>query len=103
RDELGGAKAQRQTAAMTFMMLGRALELFTRRLLQIFRLQAASKYRSIAFAREGSSLDRCLPVNNHRATDPVPRSYVRGSRARPCGKFGTNLPVLRCGSLCGMG
>src|SRR4030095_8264417 len=28
-DELGGAKAQRRTASMTFMMLGRALEWFT--------------------------------------------------------------------------
>jgi hypothetical protein len=57
-DELGGAKAQRRTSSMTFMMLGRALELFTRYLLQNFGLQAASRYRPIAFAPEGSSLDR---------------------------------------------
>jgi hypothetical protein len=49
---------------MTFMMLGSALELFSRHLLQILRLQAASRHRPIAFAPEGSSLDRCLPVNN---------------------------------------
>ena len=49
---------------MTFMTLGRALELFTRYLLQNLGLQAASRYRSIAFDPEGSSLDRCLPVNN---------------------------------------
>jgi hypothetical protein len=49
---------------MTFMMLCRALELIIRHLLQILRLQAASRYRPIAFAPEGSSLDRHLPVNN---------------------------------------
>jgi hypothetical protein len=49
---------------MTFMMLGSALELFSRHLLQILRLQAASRHRPIAFAPEGSSLDRSLPVNN---------------------------------------
>jgi hypothetical protein len=49
---------------MTFMMLGRVLELFSRHLLQILRLQAASRDRPIAFAPEGLSLDRCLPVNN---------------------------------------
>jgi hypothetical protein len=64
RDELGGAKAQRRTSSMTFMMLGRALELFIRYLLQILRLQAASRSRPIAFDPEGSSLDRYLPVNN---------------------------------------
>jgi hypothetical protein len=64
RDEIGGAKAQRRAASMTFMMLGRALELFTGYLLQSLRLQATSRYRPIAFDPEGSSLDRCLPVNN---------------------------------------
>jgi hypothetical protein len=64
RGELGGAKAQRRTASMTFTMLGPALELFTRYLLQNLGLQAASMYRPIAFDPEGSSLDRCLPVNN---------------------------------------
>jgi hypothetical protein len=49
---------------MTFMMLGCALELFSRRLLQILRLQVASRHRPIAFAPEGLSLDHCLPVNN---------------------------------------
>jgi hypothetical protein len=49
---------------MTFMMLGRALELFTRYLLQNLGLQAASSHRPIAFDPEGSSLDRCLTVNN---------------------------------------
>jgi hypothetical protein len=49
---------------MTFMMLGGALELFPRYPLKILRLQAASRYRPIAFDPEGSSLDRCLPVNN---------------------------------------
>jgi hypothetical protein len=49
---------------MTFMMLGSALELFSRHLLQILRLQAASRHRPIAFAPEGSSLDGCLPVND---------------------------------------
>jgi hypothetical protein len=39
------------------MMLGNALELFSRHLLQILLWQAASRYRSIAFASEGSSLD----------------------------------------------
>jgi hypothetical protein len=34
RDELGGAKAQRRTASMTIMVLGHALELFTRYLIQ---------------------------------------------------------------------
>jgi hypothetical protein len=29
RNELGGAKAQRRTASMTFLMLDRALELFS--------------------------------------------------------------------------
>jgi hypothetical protein len=53
---------------MTFMMLGCTLELFSRHLLQIFRLQAASSYGPIsarggsasgrAFAPEGLSLDR---------------------------------------------
>jgi hypothetical protein len=43
RDELGGAKAQRRAASMTFMMLGRALELFPRYLLQNLGLQAASR------------------------------------------------------------
>ena len=62
RDELGGAKTQRRIASMTFMTLGRALELFTRYLLQNLGLQATSRYRSIAFDLEGSSLDRCLPV-----------------------------------------
>jgi hypothetical protein len=64
RDELGGAKAHRRTVSMTFMMLGRTLELFSRHLSQILRLQTASRHRPIAFAPEGSSLDRCLPVNN---------------------------------------
>ena len=64
RDELGGAKAQRRTASMTFEMLGPALELFARYLLHNFGLQAASRYRPIAFDLEGSSLDRCLTVNN---------------------------------------
>ena len=64
RDELGGAKAQRRTLSMTFMMLGRTLELFTGHPRQILRLQAASRYRRIAFDPEGSSLDRSLPVNN---------------------------------------
>ena len=49
---------------MTFMMLGRTLELFTGYPRQILRLQAASRYRRIAFDPEGSSLDRSLPVNN---------------------------------------
>ena len=49
---------------MTFMMLGRAFEWFKRHLIQILRWQAASSYRPIAFAPEGSSLDRYLPVNN---------------------------------------
>jgi hypothetical protein len=49
---------------MTFMMLGRALESFSGHLLQILRLQAASRHRPIAFAPEGSSFDRCLAVNN---------------------------------------
>jgi catechol 2,3-dioxygenase-like lactoylglutathione lyase family enzyme len=48
---------------MTFMLPGRALELFSRHLLQILRLQAGSRHRPIAFVPEGSSLDRCLPVN----------------------------------------
>ena len=49
---------------MTFMMLGPGLELFTRYPLQNLGLQAVSRYRPIAFDPEGSSLDRCLPVNN---------------------------------------
>ena len=49
---------------MTFMMLVRKLEWFSRHLLQILRLQAASRHRPIAFAPEGSSRDRYLPVNN---------------------------------------
>jgi hypothetical protein len=63
RDELGGAKAQRRAASMTFMMLGRALELFPRYLLQNLGLQAASRYGPFAFDPEGSSLDPRLPVN----------------------------------------
>jgi hypothetical protein len=39
---------------MTFMVLGPALESLTRYLLQILRLQPASRYRPIAFAPEGS-------------------------------------------------
>jgi hypothetical protein len=35
-----------------------------RRSLHKFSLQAASSYRSIAFAPQGSSLDRCLSLNN---------------------------------------
>jgi hypothetical protein len=46
---------------MIFAMLGRALESFTSHLLQILRLQAASRHRPIAFDPEGSSLDRCFP------------------------------------------
>jgi hypothetical protein len=49
---------------MTFRVLGPALELFTRYLLQNLGLQAASRYRPIAFDPEGSSLDRCLIVSN---------------------------------------
>ena len=49
---------------MTFMVLGPALESLTRYLLQILRLQPASSYRPIAFDPEGSSLERCLPLNN---------------------------------------
>ena len=64
RDDLGGAKAQRRTDSMTFMMLGRALTLFTGYLLQNLVLQATSRYRPIAFDPEGSSLDRYLLVNN---------------------------------------
>jgi hypothetical protein len=45
KDEIGGAKACRRTVSMTFMMLGRALELFSRYWLQILRLQAASRYQ----------------------------------------------------------
>jgi hypothetical protein len=60
RDELGGAKAQRRTASMTFGMLGPALELFSRYRLQNLGLQAASRYRPIVFDPEGSSLDRLL-------------------------------------------
>jgi hypothetical protein len=41
---------------MMFMLLGHALELFNRHLLQILRLQAASRHRPIAFAPEGLSL-----------------------------------------------
>ncbi len=46
---------------MTFMMLGREIEFFTRYLLQNLNLQTASRCRPIAFDPEGSSLDRCLP------------------------------------------
>jgi len=49
---------------MTFMMLGPALEVFSRYLLQNLGLQAASRYRPIAFDPEGSSLDRCLTMSN---------------------------------------
>ena len=48
---------------MTFMMLGGALETFTGYMLATLRLQATSRYRLIAFDSEGSSVDRCLPVN----------------------------------------
>jgi hypothetical protein len=64
RDELGGAKAQRRTASMTFWVLGDRLKLFTGYVLQNLGLQVASRYRPIAFDPEGSSLDRCLTVNN---------------------------------------
>jgi hypothetical protein len=50
-----------ETASMKFMMLGRALQLFTGDLLQILRLQATSRYRPIAFDPEGSSLDHACP------------------------------------------
>jgi hypothetical protein len=53
RDEPGGAKAQRRTVAMTFMMLSRALELFSRHLLQILRLQAASKAQAYCLRSGG--------------------------------------------------
>jgi hypothetical protein len=49
---------------MTFLVLGSALALFPRRSLHKLSLQAASRHRPIAFDPEGSSLDRCLPVNN---------------------------------------
>jgi hypothetical protein len=49
---------------MTFMVLGCGLGLFPRRALQNLRLQAASRERPIAFDPEGSSLDRCLSLNN---------------------------------------
>jgi ABC-type nitrate/sulfonate/bicarbonate transport system substrate-binding protein len=49
---------------MMFMVLGRGLGLFTGDLLQMLSMQAASRYRPIAFDPEGSSLDHCLPVNN---------------------------------------
>ena len=59
RDKLGGEKAQKRTGSMTFMVLGRALELFHRSPLQNLGRQAASRHRLIAFDPEGSSLDRC--------------------------------------------
>jgi hypothetical protein len=40
------------------------LELLSRHLLQMLRLQAVSRHRLIAFAPEGSSLDRCLKLNS---------------------------------------
>jgi hypothetical protein len=45
---------------MTFMVLGPALELFIRYLLQNVGLQATSRQRPIAFDPEGSFLDRCF-------------------------------------------
>jgi hypothetical protein len=45
---------------MTIMVRGGALELFSRYPLQNLRLQAASRYRPIAFDPEGSPLDRCF-------------------------------------------
>ena len=64
RDELGGAKALRRTAAMTFGVLGLALELFPRHPHQNLGLQATSRHRPVAFDPEGSSLDRCWTVIN---------------------------------------
>jgi hypothetical protein len=87
RDELGGAKAHRRTVSMTFMMLGRTLELFSRHLSQILRLQTASRHRPIAFAPEGSSLDRCLPVNN-----PGYEFTVETSSRHTCSVFDSIVP-----------
>jgi hypothetical protein len=58
KGEVGGAKAQERIASMTAMVLGHALELFVRHPLQNLRLQAASRYRPIAFDPESSPLDR---------------------------------------------
>src|SRR6266496_1074405 len=59
RDEPGGVKAPRRTASMPSLVLGSALAFFPRRSLQSLRLQAAPRHRLIAFALEGSPLDRC--------------------------------------------
>ena len=64
QDELGGAKAQRRKASMTIMMLGRALELFPRYLLQILRLQATSRIGLLPSIRRTRPLYRCLLVKN---------------------------------------
>jgi hypothetical protein len=45
---------------MRFVVLGRRLDLFTGYLLHNLRLQAASRYRPIAFDPEGSSLRSLL-------------------------------------------
>ena len=49
---------------MTFTVFACAFECFTGVRSKTLGLQAASRHRPIAFAPEGSSLDRCLPVNN---------------------------------------
>src|SRR5437773_12146047 len=59
RDEHGGVKAQRRTASMPSLVLGSAPAFFPRHSLQQLSLQAAPRHRVIAFALEGSPLDRC--------------------------------------------
>jgi hypothetical protein len=75
---------------MTFMLLGSALELFSRHLLQISRLQAASRHRPIAFAPEGSSLDRCLTAIIS-ASDLSPKLTAR----LPIAYFSSQARLLR--------
>jgi hypothetical protein len=59
---------------MTFLVLGSVVVLFPGRSLHKLSLRAASSHEPIAVAPEGSSLDRCLPVNN-------PGSYATTSRS----------------------
>src|SRR6266705_6167537 len=67
RDEPGGVKAQTcpepgrrgRTASTPSLVLGSALAFFPGHSLQELSLQAAPRHRRIAFAMEGSPLDRC--------------------------------------------
>jgi hypothetical protein len=60
----------------------------SKRSLHKLNLQAASSHRPIPFDPEGSSLDRCVPVNNpgYRSIQSKPRGLCYASANRDRGK-----------------